>query len=90
MAMYRAKEAGRNTYRFFDEAMNDEAVEHLLMRNGLRRALERGEFVLHYQPQIDLAQRPRSSASRRCCAGSTRNSAWCRRPASSRWPRTAA
>jgi diguanylate cyclase (GGDEF)-like protein/PAS domain S-box-containing protein len=55
MAMYRAKEAGRNTYRFFDEAMDDEAVEHLLMRSGLRRALERHEFVLHYQPQIDLA-----------------------------------
>ena len=54
MAMYRAKEAGRNTYRFFDEEMDDEAVEHLLMRSGLRRALERGEFVLHYQPQIDL------------------------------------
>jgi diguanylate cyclase (GGDEF)-like protein/PAS domain S-box-containing protein len=55
MAMYRAKEAGRNTYRFFDEAMDVEAVEHLLMRSGLRRALERQEFVLHYQPQIDLA-----------------------------------
>ncbi|WP_168163374.1 EAL domain-containing protein [Curvibacter sp. PAE-UM] len=54
MAMYRAKEAGRNTYRFFDEAMDEEAVEHLLMRSGLRRALERGEFVLHYQPQIEL------------------------------------
>lgn len=55
MAMYRAKEAGRNTYRFFDEQMNIEAVEHLTIRSGLRRALERGEFVLHYQPQIDLA-----------------------------------
>jgi diguanylate cyclase (GGDEF)-like protein/PAS domain S-box-containing protein len=55
MAMYRAKEAGRNTYRFFDEEMDDEAVEHLLMRSGLRRALERQEFLLHYQPQIDLA-----------------------------------
>ncbi|HCY15138.1 MAG TPA: hypothetical protein DHV21_04035 [Curvibacter sp.] len=54
MAMYRAKEAGRNTYRFFDEAMNFEAVEHLVIRNGLRRALERDELVLHYQPQIDL------------------------------------
>jgi diguanylate cyclase (GGDEF)-like protein/PAS domain S-box-containing protein len=54
MAMYRAKEAGRNSYRFFDEAMNIEALEHLAMRNGLRRALERGEFVLHYQPQINL------------------------------------
>jgi diguanylate cyclase (GGDEF)-like protein/PAS domain S-box-containing protein len=55
MAMYQAKDAGRNTYRFFDEAMNVEASEHLVLRNGLRRALERQEFVLHYQPQIDLA-----------------------------------
>jgi EAL domain-containing protein (putative c-di-GMP-specific phosphodiesterase class I) len=54
-AMYRAKEAGRNTYRFFDAQMNVEAVEQLRLRNGLRRALEREEFVLHYQPQIDLA-----------------------------------
>jgi len=54
MAMYRAKDSGRNTYRFFDENMNVEAVEHLAMRNGLRRALERDEFVLHYQPQVDL------------------------------------
>jgi len=55
MAMYRAKEAGRNTYRFFDEEMDEEAVEHLLLRSGLRRAIERGEFLLHYQPQIDLS-----------------------------------
>jgi diguanylate cyclase (GGDEF)-like protein/PAS domain S-box-containing protein len=55
MAMYRAKDAGRNTYRFFDPQMNVDAVEQLRMRNGLRRALERHEFVLHYQPQINLA-----------------------------------
>ncbi|TRZ67968.1 MAG: diguanylate cyclase [Rhodocyclaceae bacterium] len=55
MAMYRAKDSGRNTYRFFDENMNVEAVEHLAMRNGLRRALERDEFVLHYQPQSTWA-----------------------------------
>jgi diguanylate cyclase (GGDEF)-like protein len=55
MAMYRAKDAGRNTYRYFDEQMNVEAVEHLALRNDLRHALERAEFVLHYQPQIDLA-----------------------------------
>ena len=54
MAMYRAKDAGRNAYRFFDEQMNVEALEQLAIRNGLRRALEHGEFVLHYQPQIDL------------------------------------
>ncbi|MBX9959608.1 MAG: EAL domain-containing protein [Burkholderiaceae bacterium] len=55
-AMYRAKDAGRNHYRFFDEQMNVEAVEHLRLKNGLRRALERGEFELHYQPQITLDQ----------------------------------
>lgn len=55
MAMYRAKDAGRNTYRFFDEQMNVEAMDQLLIRSGLRRALERGEFELHYEPQISLA-----------------------------------
>ncbi len=54
-AMYQAKEAGRNTYRFFNEEMNSNAVEHLLMRTSLRRALQQDEFVLHYQPQISLA-----------------------------------
>jgi diguanylate cyclase (GGDEF)-like protein len=55
MAMYRAKDAGRNTYCFFDEQMNVEAVENLAMRNGLKRAVARGEFVLHYQPKINLS-----------------------------------
>jgi diguanylate cyclase len=53
-ALYRAKDAGRNGYRFFDEQMNEQALERLQLRNGLRQALEQGEFVLHYQPQIDL------------------------------------
>jgi diguanylate cyclase (GGDEF)-like protein/PAS domain S-box-containing protein len=53
-AMYQAKGAGRNTYRFYSEQMNVDALENLRMRNGLRQALERTEFVLHYQPQIDL------------------------------------
>lgn len=54
-AMYQAKDAGRNGYRFFDAQMNVTAVEHLRLKSGLRRALERGEFELHYQPQIELA-----------------------------------
>lgn len=54
-AMYQAKDAGRNGYRFFDAQMNVAAVEHLRLKSGLRRALERGEFELHYQPQIELA-----------------------------------
>jgi diguanylate cyclase (GGDEF)-like protein/PAS domain S-box-containing protein len=55
MAMYRAKEAGRNTYRFFNEDMNDEAEERLSLHFNLRRALDAGQFVLHYQPQIEIA-----------------------------------
>jgi len=54
-AMYRAKDAGRNHYRFFDEQMNIEAVEHLHLKSGLRRALAQGEFELHFQPQFELA-----------------------------------
>ncbi|MBL0207609.1 MAG: EAL domain-containing protein [Propionivibrio sp.] len=53
-AMYRAKEQGRNTYRFFTEDMHKRAYERLLMENKLRGALSRREFVLHYQPQIDV------------------------------------
>ncbi|MDC7710265.1 sensor domain-containing protein [Vogesella indigofera] len=51
-AMYRAKEAGKNTYQFFDAQMNAQTFERLLMESGLRQALERGEFELHYQPQV--------------------------------------
>jgi len=53
-AMYHAKEAGRNTYRFFTEQMNVDALEQLNLGNALRHGLERKQFVLHYQPQIDL------------------------------------
>jgi diguanylate cyclase (GGDEF)-like protein len=54
MAMYQAKEAGRNTYCFFDPRMNQEALETSALRNGLKTALAREELVLYYQPQIDL------------------------------------
>ncbi|HXP98225.1 MAG TPA: EAL domain-containing protein [Telmatospirillum sp.] len=53
-AMYRAKEVGRNTFRFFDLGMHSGTADQLLLRQGLRRALDQEEFVLHYQPQIDL------------------------------------
>jgi diguanylate cyclase (GGDEF)-like protein/PAS domain S-box-containing protein len=55
MAMYRAKDAGRNTYRFFSEEMNSDALDQITLHTGLRRALEAEQFVLHYQPQIDIA-----------------------------------
>lgn len=54
IAMYQSKEAGRNTYRFYAEQMNVDVVENLQIRNNLRKGLAREEFVLHYQPQIDL------------------------------------
>lgn len=54
-AMYHAKESGRNTYRFFTESMNANALERLQIENQLRGALERRELVLHFQPQVDLA-----------------------------------
>ena len=53
-AMYKSKEGGRNTFRFFTAKMNAEALEYLEMENALRHAIERKEFVLHYQPIIDL------------------------------------
>lgn len=54
-AMVRAKEAGRNNFQFYTAAMNTHTMQRLEMENGLRRAAERQEFLLHYQPKVDLA-----------------------------------
>jgi diguanylate cyclase (GGDEF)-like protein/PAS domain S-box-containing protein len=53
-AMYQAKEKGRNNYQFFKKNMNVRAVSRQSIEGGLRRALRRHEFVLHYQPRISL------------------------------------
>ncbi len=53
-AMYQAKENGRNNYEFFRQEMNVRAVERQSLEGSLSRALERHEFVLHYQPKINL------------------------------------
>jgi diguanylate cyclase (GGDEF)-like protein/PAS domain S-box-containing protein len=53
-AMYQAKENGRQTYEFFTPAMNARAVERQSIEEGLRHALERQEFTLHYQPKVNL------------------------------------
>ncbi|HSO50605.1 MAG TPA: EAL domain-containing protein, partial [Acidimicrobiia bacterium] len=53
-AMYQAKENGRQSYQFFKPAMNVRAVERQSIEEDLRRALERHEFVLNYQPKINL------------------------------------
>jgi diguanylate cyclase (GGDEF)-like protein/PAS domain S-box-containing protein len=54
-AMFHAKASGRNNYQFFRAEMNVRAVRRLAVESSLRRALKEGEFLLHYQPQIDLA-----------------------------------
>ena len=53
-AMYRAKEQGRNRWLFYTEDLGAVASERVKLESGLHRALERGEFVLHYQPRVDL------------------------------------
>jgi len=54
-AMYHAKESGRNNYQFFEADMNARAVERQDIEAHLRHALERDEFILHYQPKVNLA-----------------------------------
>jgi diguanylate cyclase (GGDEF)-like protein/PAS domain S-box-containing protein len=53
-AMYHAKEVGRNNYQFFRNDMNERAVERQAVEASLRHALDRQEFVLHYQPKVNL------------------------------------
>ncbi|MGB6487745.1 MAG: EAL domain-containing protein [Steroidobacteraceae bacterium] len=54
LAMYCAKDSGRNTYRFFEPDMNGYTADRQSLESGLHRAIERHEFVLHYQPIVSL------------------------------------
>lgn len=54
LAMYRAKDMGRNTFQFYQPEMNASAGARLNLERRLRRALRDGEFLLHYQPQVDI------------------------------------
>ena len=54
LAMYRVKQHGRNGSEFYDPAMDDQAADRLEMLNALRRAVDRDELVVHYQPIVDL------------------------------------
>jgi diguanylate cyclase (GGDEF)-like protein/PAS domain S-box-containing protein len=56
MAMYRVKESTRNAYCFFTAEMNLRSAEKMQLNNDLRHAIERGEFVLHYQPKVELGR----------------------------------
>ncbi|MCP4268842.1 MAG: diguanylate cyclase, partial [Candidatus Brocadiaceae bacterium] len=53
IAMYQAKQNGRNNYQFFTKEMNDKIVKRLAFENRLYKAVEQNEFVLYYQPQTD-------------------------------------
>jgi diguanylate cyclase (GGDEF)-like protein len=55
VAMYRAKETGGNIYRYYLPSMNVHTLERLELESDLGHALERGEFLLHYQPMVDVA-----------------------------------
>jgi diguanylate cyclase (GGDEF)-like protein len=52
-AMYQAKDDGRNTYQFYNEVMTEKAFERIAMEASFRNALNKEEFVVHFQPQID-------------------------------------
>jgi len=54
-ALHQAKQAGRDTFQFFTSAMNTEVWRRLELETALRQAVKNGEFVLHYQPKVDLA-----------------------------------
>lgn len=54
IAMYRAKKLGRNNFQFYTPAMNEESLERVRIESALRNAVERDEFVLYYQPQVDI------------------------------------
>ena len=56
LALYRAKEAGRGTFAFFEESLNERAQERRQLETDLRQAIEKDEFELHYQPLFDLEQ----------------------------------
>ena len=55
IAMYRAKEKGKNNYQFYSAQIDNYSVERLALESGLRRAVERDEFTLHYQPKVNIA-----------------------------------
>ncbi len=57
VAMYHAKNHGRNAYKFYTHSMNESAMERLTLENDLRKALERDEFQLYYQPKLNLKNR---------------------------------
>lgn len=56
MAMYRAKSAGRNNYKLFTPALNEKVQRRMCLETALRQAIGNQEFLVHYQPKVELAQ----------------------------------
>ena len=54
IAMYHSKDSGRNSFRFFNPAINRNMLDHISLISGMRKALQEKQFSLHYQPKIDL------------------------------------
>ena len=88
-AMYFAKRAGKNRYQFYDESMNAVALRRLTLDGQMRRALQRGEFIVYYQPQMDLTSGC-IEPPRPFYAGTIRNSATSLQWNLSRWQRRTA
>jgi EAL domain-containing protein (putative c-di-GMP-specific phosphodiesterase class I) len=55
LAMYRAKDQGKNNFQFHSPQMNARSAEHVALERSLRQALERNEFIAHYQPQVEIS-----------------------------------
>ena len=68
IAMYQAKEEGKNNFQFYSAKLNAHSLERLTLESALRHALERKEFSLHYQAKEILAAAA-SPGWRHCCAG---------------------
>ena len=84
LAMYQAKAGGRNTLCFFDPAMQAAASARSALEGDIRLALQRNEFLLHYQPVVN--EQGEVMAQRHWCAGCIRSAAWFRPASSFRWP----
>lgn len=89
IALYRAKDSGRNTTQMYHNTMQKAASERLRMETDLRTALSRGEFNVHFQPQVD-ARDNRIIGAEAWCAGTIPNSARNLPPSSSRYWKTVA
>ncbi len=85
----RAKQDGRNCYRFHTAAMQAKSDRYLILENALRRALERGQLSLHYQPQMNLAG-GHTIGAEALLRWNHPELGPCRQPSSPRWPRARA